>query len=183
MNPSLQSIYYALLYVARHDGWRVIHCRVPNDSFGDIHIDSHIIRIDKNNSLARKITTLAHELGHAAQYKEVLWSKRNKYVKISKARRYRLSLYKWYLVDYDNDAYYTRALMSKVQFCEVDASRRGKIELIKMFPDIKKLFDNNTLSFEELGDKESLRLTRESWKTSVFRKPKKSESKTRARNG
>ena len=169
----LQSVYTVLLRIAKRDGWKVRHCRVPNDSFGDIEVTTHMIRVSKSSGINQRITTLAHELlGHGSQYSELLDYKLRLHgdkKKVSRARAKRMERYQWYIVDYQNDGPYSAKLMRIVEFCEVDASKRAKRELIKLFPETKAYFDSGSLSFDELGDVDTMKAMREGWKRVMFK--------------
>jgi hypothetical protein len=161
--------YTTLLHVVKRDGWKVRHCRISGDCFGELEVLTKTIRIDKDIPISHRLTVLAHEyFGHADQYKEVLWLEEHKHIKISKARRERIKRYKWYL-NYDNRSPYSRSLMDVIQFCEIDASRRARNELIRMFPALKDSLDKGILAFDELGDREGLKLAREIWRELLFK--------------
>ncbi len=151
------SIYQALIYLARSDGWRVHHVNLGNSANGDIEIKDRLIRIDKSLSTKDKIITLAHELGHAAQWKTVETAK-------SKRLTGKTYLYYKYLHG-GNSLAYNPTNWNMVKFCEIDASHRG-VQLLQ------KLFGLNWKRyFSELDLKERKKWIEESWRKSYFDDP------------
>jgi hypothetical protein len=160
-NPDWQSIYRILSHVVRQSGWRVHNTVTPMDSYGDIDVYKKVIRIDRRLSIQEKITTLAHEYGHAMQADEVF---RSNVLKNKNAhKRTRIKKYKTYLFHWNGKRPYSEANWQIIKYCEVDASKRAYKVLTTLFPELLDKFGDGTLVLHELNAKSVNTWLRDGW--------------------
>jgi hypothetical protein len=164
--PDWNAIYRILSHVVRQSGWRVHNTVTPMDSYGDIDVYKKVIRIDRRLSIQEKITTLAHEYGHAAQADEVFWSVIKKKVGKTKKNarpKARIKKYKSYLFYWRGKRPYSEANWQIIKYCEVDASKRAYKVLTTLFPELLDKFGDGTLVLHELNANSVNTWLRDGW--------------------
>jgi hypothetical protein len=174
----LKQLSRSIVFMARRDGWRVVHRRMSLEAEGTISPYLGTITVNTKFPIKVQIAALAHEyFGHAAQWSEALEANEGRSQKAKKYARW----YKDYLWDgpYSSFPLDSQRVIAQVgdeitsllkdtvenrrmvEHCEVDASRRA-VKALKELTGIEEPLGDTKRYFAEL-DKTALPEMRAYW--------------------